>query len=346
MQVRRIANRIWEGLASPRTTLLILVVLSLTQITALVLPQIPVPPSQSTAYTRWLAEFRPRLGPQTGMLASLGLLTVRTAPGMRVILGILGLLVAANLDGLREARQDGASSREFAGYGLLALGGLLVIGGWIAQMLWGWKEPGTIVWPGSRIELAQHSLSLEPPTGFLGIWNDKPGLYALNRGKHTGVEVEARRVDEPMLLLPSVDEEPQEILRLTLAAQEPEAFFATEEATLIFRLIRIPGEIQVQIYRSPSGEIVGETVLSGSEEPRVLMVDDAEVTFTPVVLPTFEVMYNPGAMFETLGMVCLAAGTVLRMKFLKTKGPADFEALASSDEAEDSDSLEVDPKDA
>ena len=325
MQVRRIANQIWTGLASPGTALLILIVLSLIQITALVLPQIPVSAAQGTAYTRWLAELRPRLGPRTGTLASLGLLTVRSSPVMRAVLAILGLLIAANLDGLREARQKGAPRPVYTGFGLLVLGGLLIIGGWAAQMLWGWQEPGAIVWPGNAIELPHHELTLEQPNGSLGLWRGKPGIYVLGRGNHTGLEVRATRGDDPVLLLPSVDQEPQQVLRLTLAAQEPEAFFATEEADLIFRVIRFPGEVQIQVYRSLSGEIVAEDVLNGSEGARVLAVEDADVTFTPVKLPYYEIIYNPGAVFEAVGMLSLAAGTVMRMKLSKTKDPANEE---------------------
>jgi hypothetical protein len=322
MQVRRIANQLWIGLTSPRTALLILIVLSLIQVTSLVLPQIPVSASQGTAYTRWLAELRPRLGTRTGTLASLGLLTVRSSPGMRAMLAILGLLIAANLDGLREARQSGAPRPLRTGFGLLALGGLLIIGGWAAQMLWGWQEPSAIVWPGNHIELPHHHLTLEQPNGFLGFWRGKPGIYILGRGNHTGLEVRAIRGAAPVLLLPSVGQEPQEVLRLTLAAQEPEAFFATEEAALIFRVIRFPGEVQIQVYRSLSGEIVAEATLNGSEGARVLTVDDAEITFTPVKLPYYEIIYNPGAIFEAVGMAALAAGTVVRLKLSKAADPA------------------------
>jgi hypothetical protein len=325
IHVRRIANRLWEGLASPGTTLLILVVLSLVQITALVLPQIPGSATQGTAYTRWLAELRPRLGARTGVLAALGLLTVRSSFIMRALLGMLGLLVAVNLDGLREAFQNGASRSVRTAFGLIALGGLLTIGGWMAQMVWGWQEPSAIVWPANPIELPQHGLTLEQPSGSLGLWREKMGLYVLGRGKHTGFEVSATRADAPMLLLPSVDQEPQQVLQLTLATQEPEAFFASEEAALIFRVIRLPGEVQVQVYRSPSGEIVAETVFNGSEGLQTLTVDDAEVSFTPVKLPYYEIIYNPGALFEALGMVALFAGTVMSIRRSRTKGPAEEE---------------------
>jgi hypothetical protein len=343
MQVRRIANQLWAGLASPGTALLIFIALSLIQITALALPQIPVPASQSTAYSRWLAEFRPRLGAQTGLLASLGLLTVRSSFVMRVMLGFLGLLVAANLDSWREAAQNGAPRSSRTRYGLLILGGLLVIGGWTAQMLWGWQEPGAIAWPGSSIALPQHTITLEQPDGPIGIWRGKVGLYMLSREKHTGLQINATRAGAPMVLLRSVNQSPEEILHLILTPQEPEAFFATEEAALIFRLVRMPDEIQVQAYRSPSGEIVAETVLDGSDDPRILKVGDAQVTLTPVALPSYEIIYNPGAVFEVLGMVFLAAGTVIAIRHSRTEAAPDSPRL---DEAEDPGVLQEDHRDA
>lgn len=355
MQVRHIVNRAWEELASPRTALLILVVLFLTQTTALVLPQIPVPASESTAYNRWLAEFRSRVGPRTATLASLGLLTIRSSLITRMTLGLLSLLIASHLDRLltpsweqptrrasglataapdrRADKENGSTYRERAAHALFIAGGILAIVGWIAQMMWGWREPGVITWPGAKIELPQRALAFEQPTGFLGIWKGRMGIYVLNRGERTGLEVNATQDGAPMLLLPSVNEPPEEVLHLALTAQEPEAYFATEEATLIFRLIQLPDAIQVQAYRSPSGEIVAETLLSGADTPLVLNIDTAEITITPVSLPDYEVIYNPGVLFEVSGMALLVTSTLSLFNLSRKRSRNQTSAASKEDEA-------------
>ncbi|MGC9468025.1 MAG: hypothetical protein ACP5HS_05500 [Anaerolineae bacterium] len=313
MQVRQAIDRVWKALAQRSATLLALALLVLILGITLALPQIPVPASETTSFNRWLAEVRPRLGDQTRLVASLGLLTIRTSLIMRLALGYLGLLVAVNADSLREKwdKRPWTLPHQIA-HALLCVGALLIIGGWATQMLWGWREPDVITWPGEEIVVAQRDLSLDQPPGPLGFWQERYGLYIIPRGQRTGLEIRASDEDTTLLLLPSVNEQPQETLRLALTTQEPEAFFAIQEAELIFRLNQIEDIIQVQAYRSASGELLAEAQLDNEEVQRVLTIHDVEVTITQTLLPRYEVVYNPGAFFEGLGMMAFAAGAFAR----------------------------------
>ncbi len=311
MEINRILNELWAGLSHRRFAALVLILLSVVQITAFTLPQIPVSADQTAAYNRWLAELRPTLGDATRPLASLGLLTIRASYLTRVTLGLLALLVAANLDRMREGWSHWAWSAERIGRLTLAVGGILVILGWTGQMLWGWREPEIIAWPDTSIVVPERALTLEQPTGPMGVWQGRYGLYTVPRGKRVGLEVQATDVDgEPVMLLPSVDEAPQAMLRIAFTTQEPEAFFAAQASGLVFRMVQFSDAIQVQVYRSASGELLAETQLEPDETIVVLQIDAVEVAITRTLLPRYEIVYNPGALPEGLGMAALGVGVV------------------------------------
>ncbi len=323
MRIWRILDQLWWQLGGRRLGLLVLIVLMLLQGIALTLPQIPVSSEQTVAFSRWLAELRPQLGGTTRTLASLGLLTVRSSYLQRLVLGLLGLIVAATLDRLREDWHTMPWSAARTGRLLICLGGLLVIGGWAGQMLGGWRESEVIAWPGTQIVLPARNLAIDQPSGSFGLWPGGYGRYVVTRGERIGLEVSA--VDDEggtLLLLPSVHEEPLTALRLALTTQEPEAFFAIQEAELIFRINQVEQAIQIQAYRSASGELLTETVLQDGSPTAVLQLGQAEVSIGQTLLPRYEVIYNPGAAFEALGMALLAAGVILRLVVHNPEGEA------------------------
>ncbi len=318
MRIRQLIDRGWERLSGPRIALAALLLLITTQILAFALPQLPVTADQSAIFSRWLAEYRPQLGQMTQPLATLGLLTVRTSLALRLTLALLALIVAAQLDRLLSIRQDRAWPPRRTVQLLLSFGGLLIIGGWAGQMLAGWRDPEIIVWPDEDIVVAARTssgaprLTLPQPSGPLGLWHGGYGHYVIRRGQRTGLMVEAIDDDgQAIPLLRAVDEVPETSLRLTFTTSEPEAFFAMQEAGLIFRLNQIQASVQVQAYRSASGELLTETLLHETDTDAHLQLDDIRVEFTQTFLPRYEVIYNPGAAPEALGMILFAVGTVM-----------------------------------
>jgi hypothetical protein len=218
-------------------------------------------------------------------------------------------------------------------------------------MLSGWRDPEVLVWPEEDIVVAArtpsgartpsavrtppaaHDLVLPQPTGPLGIWPGGYGTYVIARGQRIGLEIEA--FDDsgaPLPLMRTVDETPDTHVRLAFTTSEPEAFFAIQEAGLIFRLNQIEAAIQVQAYRSASGELLTETLLGDTDSSARLLLDGADVAITQTFLSRYEVVYNPGAAPEALGMAPLLAGVILGLA-LKRSSTDDAESMAlTSDE--------------
>ena len=312
MRIKHGINRLWTGLGHQIPATLAVVFLLSIQIAAFALPQIPVPPSESTAFSRWLAELQPSLGNQTRLLASLGLLTLRGSWLMRLGLALLTLVVAANLDALRESWGKSLRSRSQIGRLLICAGGILIIGGWGGQMLWGWRDPEVIAWPESDITLPERDVSIAQPRGPLSVWTGQYGLYTLTRGKRIGLEVQVTGTGESRLgLLPSVNEAPRNSLRIAFTTGDPEAFFAVPEAGLIFRLNQLPDAIQIQAYRSASGDLLVEHQLGENNPESTLDIDGVTATIVRTLLPRYEVVYNPGAVLEAVGLGLLAGGSLL-----------------------------------
>ncbi len=317
MRIRQGLDRTWERLGGRNLALVVLALLVLFQIAALTLPQVPVTARDDTSFTRWLAELYPELGFATRALAATGLLTIRSSLLLRLTLALLGLVVVATADRMREAWQATPWSatpwsHSRSGQLLICLGGLLIIGGWAGQMSAGWREPEVIVWPDDPIVIEARDLTIAQPAGPIGIWKGGYGHYVIARGKRVGLEASAADATGASLpLLPAVNEAPLEMLRLTFTTQQPEAFFAITEAELIFRLNQVSEGIQVQAYRSASGEPLTETLLEPGDATALLPLRTAEVSIAQTLLPRYEVVYNPGAAFEGLGMTLLALGVVL-----------------------------------
>ena len=350
MRIERVINKVWRGLGDRRPAFLILVLLFIIQVIAFTLPQIPVPSGETAVFNRWLAEFRTVLGDQTRLLASLGLLTIRSSYLQRLTLSLLSLIVVANIDRLwavtstpDEANADSSVDKpqtnadrkpRQVGRLLLILGGLLIIVGWAGQMLWGWREPRVTAWPESSINLSDRGLTVSQPEGPIGIWNEKYGLYVIPRGQQSGFEVRVFGEDGSQIpLLPSVGEEPKETLQLTLARQEPEAYFAVPDAELIFRLNRFDDLVEVQAYRSASGELLAETQLREENPQTVLAVNEVDVEFTTVLLPQYEVIYNPTAVIEALGFPLFAGGTIALMIAPSLKTDESLKPSSEKEEA-------------
>lgn len=308
--MRRDMDRLWTGLTSRAMVAVVIVLLLTVQIVAFSLPQIPVPASEAAGYGRWLAELQPRLGDQTRLLASLGLLTIRGSWITRLCLALVALVVAVNADAVRAAWQAGAPARDQIGRLLVGVGGILIIAGWGAQMLWGWRDPEVITWPGDPITVAERGIEIAQPRGPAALWTGRYGIYALRRGRSTGLELQVTEDESVLGLLPSVDEAPQETLRVTFTTRDPEAFFAVPEAGLIFRLNQLDDAVQIQAYRSARGDLLVEHQLQVADGDFKLAVNGAEVAIGQTLLPRYEVIYNPGAWVEVLGVVLLAAGGI------------------------------------
>ena len=332
-QRQYVLGRIWAWLSEDRRFLEIFTALVLLQLLILLLPQAPVPPADDLIYTRWLAEQRLTLGRWADLLATLQLLTLRSSLWMRGALALLALALAAHLDALIKAWPDVSPRVRVRGFLPLA-GGVVLLFGWGMHTLWGWTEPNLTAWPASPLEIPQREITLSPPHNAFTLWHGVYGLYLIPEGQGLGVEVEANEEKgAPLELLPSRREEPQQQLSLVLTTAASDAYFALPEAEYVFRLSYIVDStaLQVQAYRSASGELLTEAILG---DDGTLSIDEVRLHVRTFEAPQFDAVYNPGAPFEALGLGLLGIGSLLRQLRPIPAAEAMAQEGASSSEAD------------
>jgi len=310
MSRREVIGRLWNWLGSKMLTVILLITLSGTLLLSLVIPQAPVLTSDDAAFSRWLAEMRPTLGKWATPMSEIGLFTLRVSLWMRLLLGLLTLSTITRATMLIEQWSRLPSRRRWLQC-LGCVGGLLIVIGWSAQTLRGWAEPGLIAWPDETIGIPRRGFTL-PPLGeslpFLG----KPyGIFLISEGDESmALEVRAENhTQRPLAILTSPQSAPQESLRIALTPQKPDAYFALPEKELGFRLSLQPEtqEVQIQVYRIASGELVKEAFMQGSSS---ISAANLQIYLEDLPHLYFKVVYNPGAPLIALGLLLFGAGCV------------------------------------
>lgn len=311
MSWRQRAEQAWDWFGGPTFLTGILAFLGLILLLSLVLPQAPVSPADKAAFSRWLAEVQPTLGRWTEPLAALGWLSLRSSLWQRSALALLSLAVAVRAAGLVESWPQLAVCERIRRI-MICAGGSLLLLGWGMQLTWGWVEPAVVTWPGESLVLPEQGLTLSPVTGTHRWLRRGYGLYLFHTDTGLGLEAQAwDDAGDPVLLQASTQSAPQESLRLALSAPNPEAYFALPSADLVFRAnMQAPppaASIQIQIYRSSTGELVTETNLSGSGD---LFTSNLRLHLESIPLPCRRVIYNPGAPLTALGWLLLAVAGI------------------------------------
>ncbi len=315
MRARRAIERVWSWLGEDRRVVEILIMLLLIQLNTLLLPQSPVPATQSAAFTQWTAQLRPTLGSWVRPLIILGLLAVRSSVLFRAILALLGLLVAVRVDTLRESWHNMRSTARNAAL-LFCIGSIFVVSGWAMQMLWGWAVPEIINWPNTPIVIAEHNLSLSPMPPRPLLRTKKYGLYLIHTGWTVGLDITAADEEgQSLSMLRSSKDKLHQDLQVILTGTPPEAFFLTPESELVYRLHQLEDKhddpIFVQVYRSASGELLAEVPLKDDED---LVVETTHVSIARTQLPRYRIFYNPGAPIEGAGVVLLLVCVFLQAR--------------------------------
>ena len=300
MPIREWIRWVWTWIADRKRWAEAIIVYTILHLLTFVLPQAPTLPKNSAAFTRWLAGIRPIFGDRTSMWAELGLFTLRSSLILRLTLGTIGLLAVVQLAHLWEHRQEFGSRRRYSILAL-SLSGFLLIGGWFAHIRAGWVASGVIAWPDEPVVVRNFQLgSIESKTP-LPIWTRHYGLYLVPEGERTGLTVRAFDAEgQALSLLSSVRDDPKTEMRAVLTDQAPEAFFAAPEAGIIFRFSQWQDQVQVQAYRSASGELLAETSLA-SQTP--LTLENVTLDVETQALSRYRAVYNPGAVFEGLGIL-------------------------------------------
>lgn len=308
----RRAERVWLWLGGKTFLTAILTTLLLVLMLTLLIPQSPVPPSDSTTFYRWLSEVRSGFDAQAELLRALGLFSLRVSLWMQVPLALLSLAGVARGTLLAETWPRIAA--RLRGARLAAVcGSLLVLSGWGAQTLWGWQTVEALGRPGQTVEVPGKGLSLLLPERLPRLWNGRYGLYLLPYGQGLELEVTATDGNGGVLeILSTARSAPQTALHIALTPNSPDAYYALPAIGMIFRATLQPTEItptvQMQIYRLVSGELVAETALEGNG---AIFTEDVKLQVETQSLLRPRIIYNPGALPLGLGLLLLSVGLIL-----------------------------------
>jgi hypothetical protein len=186
-------------------------------------------------------------------------------------------------------------------------GALFLLGGLLFSHLWGWQVEGLILQRGELSTLPGGAwVALEEGTSTV---RHSSGVVTFVETRGPGVHVRAIDDDGGVLQLHVAAE--AELSPDLLLALTEDKYFAIPEANLIARLIpqsEAPyTRIDVQIYRSPPGEIVAETMTEDGGEAD-LSVEGVTVELTPAPYARIVVSRNPGRWPAGIGLVLLMGG--------------------------------------
>lgn len=95
---RDLLGALWRALASRRMAAVLLVLLAVAALSTLLFyPQQPVPSAQAGEMAHWISDAQARFGPSYETLLALGLLSVGSSVGFRLLLGLCALVLAVRL---------------------------------------------------------------------------------------------------------------------------------------------------------------------------------------------------------------------------------------------------------
>jgi hypothetical protein len=186
-------------------------------------------------------------------------------------------------------------------------GALFLLVGLLFSHLWGWQVNGLILQRGELSTLPGSDwVALEEGTSKV---RRSPGVVTFIEKRGPGVHVRAIDDDGEELQLQVTAE--AELSPELLIALTEDRYFAIPEANLIARLVpqsEAPyTRMDVQLYRSPPGEMIAETVTDEGGEAE-LSVEGVRLEITPAPYAQIAVSRNPGRWLTGGGVVLLMGG--------------------------------------
>jgi hypothetical protein len=188
------------------------------------------------------------------------------------------------------------------------IGALLLLAGLLLSRLLGWQVEGLVLQNGQRVSLPGVNRWVALPEDN-GITTHSAGVVAFSERRGPGVRV--RAVDNegrPLQLQPAAEAESSSEAMISLTEDR---YFAIPEPGLVARLTPRSSEafarVEVQVYRSPPGEMITETVTEKGGEAR-LPVEGVTVEFTPAPYALVTAIYNPGRWPAGFGLLLLMVG--------------------------------------
>ena len=194
---------------------------------------------------------------------------------------------------------------------LIHVGGLLLLVGLLVTHLWGWRIDDIIVRGGERVDLpyAEAWVALERSGRET---THSPRIVTYVEGKLPGLEIRASDGTDHALLLQQTADTGQ-VPQLTLSLTEDQ-YLAIPAAQLVIRLAPQLDEaadgaccpVLVQVYRSPSGRLATQTVITEAETE--LIVGDATLVLTHTPYARLAAVFNPGLWPTGFGLAILIVG--------------------------------------
>jgi hypothetical protein len=183
-----------------------------------------------------------------------------------------------------------------------------LLSGLLLSRLWGWQVEGLVLQDGQRTSLpgVGNWVALTENGGAV---IHSSGVVAFFETRGPGVQVYAvGDGDRPLEIQLAAEAEPSSEVMIPLTEDR---YFAIPEAALIARLTPRSEEaytrVDVQVYRSPPGEMITETVTEKGGEAS-LAVEGVTMEFTPAPYALVTATYNPGRWAAGLGLVFLMVG--------------------------------------
>ncbi|HHS98098.1 MAG TPA: hypothetical protein ENK08_09435 [Chloroflexi bacterium] len=193
---------------------------------------------------------------------------------------------------------------------LANLAPLLLLLGLLVGEAAGWKVEGVVGEAGRTVSVPGDGVFTLVKTA-AGWAADRPGVRVYPVG--SGPELTVSAVDSagnPLGLQQSASDSPSSILYFRLTEEERDAYFAIPDAGLIVRIAPRPEtpfrpgmDLQVQVFRSPSGRLVWEGTASG--EATTLAVEELDIHIAQGAYPLLLAVRDPGYWLKVLALALI-----------------------------------------
>jgi hypothetical protein len=322
----------WRALTADATLATLLILVAAALALAASFPQ--VPGSDAVARARHLSSLQVRFGSLTRVIESAGLLSVTQSWGFRALIAAVACCICFRIADLvdslfREGEGRGDSGFDFrmswvrtgASGDVTALvsqvGAILLIIGAAATQIWGWEISEVVLQGHGRVTLGDgQAWAAMTESGHVAT---SPAVRIREEYRGPGVRVHA--VDREGQVLPlqqSPDAAPAPKLDLPLIRDADvatrHALFAIPQASLVIRLVpqddasrEADGDLLVQAYRSPSGELEAEATVG---DRGTVAIDDVTLGIESAPYVMITVGRSPGVWPASIGVILVLTGIV------------------------------------